>query len=371
MDQLDLSDITSQIDSGLFEQYITTQPIFTFDKVNLSSQLIDIFRVKYLVFSTKHAVAPWNVSLASQMEYNSSLPLTRVDNLSQSALAEKNISIDTIQLRMDAPSNDSIHVNFKLLVDKKKIIDMDEQLVRVGNYGWYGIHFPSQKIKKGQEVTFEISPIEKPKSARIYFVNFDIYNKGELLINQESSNSDATFYIFGDDEALKEKYKLVYEDDIKIYENLSLPESLPIVFEVQLVDKQSCASQIANVDLYSTALVTQTIDLAQNKPTDQQLENQAKFISYHNNRLQIQATLNKKGLVILSDTWFPGWNVKVDGVRQEIVQVNCIMRGVVVDEGSHVIEMYYLPDSIKIGSAISFITLIMLVMFLLRYKKNA
>jgi len=73
------------------------------------------------------------------------------------------------------------------------------------------------------------------------------------------------------------------------------------------------------------------------------------------NHVTIRAKLGCRGMVILSDTWFPGWHAKVDGRSAEIYEAYGALRGVVVDGGEHVIEMSYLPASVLLGGAMTFL----------------
>jgi uncharacterized membrane protein YfhO len=54
-------------------------------------------------------------------------------------------------------------------------------------------------------------------------------------------------------------------------------------------------------------------------------------------------------MVILSDTWFPGWRATVDGKSATIHRAYGAVRGVIVEPGSHVIEMRYRPLSVFAG----------------------
>jgi hypothetical protein len=69
--------------------------------------------------------------------------------------------------------------------------------------------------------------------------------------------------------------------------------------------------------------------------------------------LRITASLGCRGMVILTDTWFPSWRATVDGKSAQIYQAYGGVRGVVVDAGQHTIEMRYRPWSVYIGAAFS------------------
>ncbi len=60
-----------------------------------------------------------------------------------------------------------------------------------------------------------------------------------------------------------------------------------------------------------------------------------------------------RGLVVLSDTYFPGWTATVDGKPVGILEVYGALRGVVVEKGEHRIEMVYRPWSALVGGGLS------------------
>ena len=69
--------------------------------------------------------------------------------------------------------------------------------------------------------------------------------------------------------------------------------------------------------------------------------------------LNITADMACEGMVVLSDTWFPGWKATVDGKPAGIQEVNLAMRGVVVPQGHHQIAMRYRPASVYVGAALT------------------
>src|SRR5205823_1228917 len=60
-------------------------------------------------------------------------------------------------------------------------------------------------------------------------------------------------------------------------------------------------------------------------------------------RLLIRAIMSCPGMVVLSDTYFPGWRARVDGKAAGIYEVNGAMRGVLVPAGLHTVTMRYRP----------------------------
>ena len=78
------------------------------------------------------------------------------------------------------------------------------------------------------------------------------------------------------------------------------------------------------------------------------------------NQVHIDVTAACRGLVILSDTYFPGWQARVDGRPVEILETFGALRGVVVDKGSHRIEYAYRPSSAIAGGSLTALGLVFL-----------
>jgi len=71
------------------------------------------------------------------------------------------------------------------------------------------------------------------------------------------------------------------------------------------------------------------------------------------NRVRIQAKMGCKGVVVLSDLYFPGWHASIDGTTAPVYEVNEAMRGVVVPAGFHTLTFRYRPFSVIAGFFLS------------------
>ncbi|HEY1269451.1 MAG TPA: YfhO family protein [Candidatus Binatia bacterium] len=83
----------------------------------------------------------------------------------------------------------------------------------------------------------------------------------------------------------------------------------------------------------------------------------ATITQYTNQRVTIRASLEGSGLLVLADSYFPGWRVYVDGREEKIERVNLFFRGVMLSAGEHVVEFDYVPRSFAVGLAISLATI--------------
>jgi hypothetical protein len=76
--------------------------------------------------------------------------------------------------------------------------------------------------------------------------------------------------------------------------------------------------------------------------------------------VEIEATLDAPGLVVLADSFYPGWRATVDDVPAEILATNHLFRGVRAPAGTHRVRFVYRPASVLIGRGASFAGLIIL-----------
>ena len=78
--------------------------------------------------------------------------------------------------------------------------------------------------------------------------------------------------------------------------------------------------------------------------------NKVEFISESNNRLHLQVMAAENGLLVLSDTYYPGWRAFVDGKGTKIYRADYTIRAIPLDTGAHRVELVYDPISFKLGA---------------------
>jgi hypothetical protein len=66
-----------------------------------------------------------------------------------------------------------------------------------------------------------------------------------------------------------------------------------------------------------------------------------------------------KGLLVMSDTYYPGWHATVNGQETPVHRVNAGMRGVAVPAGHYRVTLRYMPTSLTVGSLLSLTTLLL------------
>jgi hypothetical protein len=83
------------------------------------------------------------------------------------------------------------------------------------------------------------------------------------------------------------------------------------------------------------------------------LPQKVEIISEKNNRLQLLVNSAEDSLLVLSDTYYPGWKAFVNGTPQKIYQADYAFRAVPLNPGIHRLEFVYDPMSFKLGAGVT------------------
>jgi uncharacterized membrane protein YfhO len=75
----------------------------------------------------------------------------------------------------------------------------------------------------------------------------------------------------------------------------------------------------------------------------------------HGSRVSLSVSLSCPAMIVVSDTYFPGWRAYVDRTPAQIYSVNAAMRGIIAPAGVHSVTMRYRPISVYVGAALTFL----------------
>jgi len=81
-------------------------------------------------------------------------------------------------------------------------------------------------------------------------------------------------------------------------------------------------------------------------------ESTATIVSYDPERVEIEASLDSPGYLVLTDAYYPGWTVEVDGVPAPIERADLYFRAVRLEPGEHQVVVTYAPSSAHVGLGI-------------------
>lgn len=77
-------------------------------------------------------------------------------------------------------------------------------------------------------------------------------------------------------------------------------------------------------------------------------------------RIRLQVEVASAGVLVIADTWYPGWKAAVDGEPAPVLRANYAFRAVALGPGLHEVELRYAPRSFRRGCAASALGLALL-----------
>jgi hypothetical protein len=139
---------------------------------------------------------------------------------------------------------------------------------------------------------------------------------------------------------------------IKVWRN---PDPMPRVWAVHQVKQVNDDADLRRmvqdptVDFHREAAVLGEVPALQACPG----EDQVRLTRRRTDRLTVSAKLSCTGMVILSETYYPGWTATVDGHPARVWEVWGALRGVLVPGGEHEVKFSYRPLSVYAGAALT------------------
>jgi len=164
-------------------------------------------------------------------------------------------------------------------------------------------------------------------------------------------------------ERADENIELVYDDEVKIYENKNvLPRAFVVTDYRVLQDEGEILAELANEEFDPAALV-----ILEEEPDPHSVridmpaeESSARVLEYTPNRVTVEAELSSDGFLVLSDLYYSGWKALVDGEEQKVYKADYVFRAVQLEKGRHMVEFILDPLSFKIGLSTSVLTFLVM-----------
>lgn len=150
-------------------------------------------------------------------------------------------------------------------------------------------------------------------------------------------------------------------DGNAIYENTAVFNRSYFVNNV--LDSKDVSTQIKNIksgkiNLNNTAVTNE--DLTENNYDIGNILDE----KYEENKVILSIETKEKSFLVLTDNFYPGWNVYLDGEKSHIYKVNGTQRGVaILGDGKHTVTFKFEPFSFYFGISISLTILFILLIY--------
>jgi hypothetical protein len=160
-------------------------------------------------------------------------------------------------------------------------------------------------------------------------------------------------------------FRLVHSGDVKVYENLDvLPRAYLARQVVAAPDADAALDLVRNraATAAGTAVVEGWPDAAPLPPAQGETQGEAQIVRYAPEQAVIRTRGAEAALLVVSDTFYPGWRATVDGVPAPIYRTNVLLRGVPVPAGEHEVVLRYAPTAWRQGLTLSAVGGILLLL---------
>lgn len=96
----------------------------------------------------------------------------------------------------------------------------------------------------------------------------------------------------------------------------------------------------------------------------------ASVAEWSEERIRLRVRTDHPAFLVINDSYFPGWEARVDEAPSRIFRANVLVRGVVVPTGDHVVDLSYRPRSFRIGVIVSMLSAAALVAAFARRRRS-
>jgi len=147
-----------------------------------------------------------------------------------------------------------------------------------------------------------------------------------------------------------------------IYENPNVLPRAYVVHRAEVVSGRSSLERLTSPDFNprTTALLEEPLPANQAAALAEaplRSASVAHIVLYDLHRVEVEAEIATPGILVLSDVYYPGWEVTVDGVRVPLLRVNYVLRGVYLSPGTHQVVYRFIPKVFYIGLILTGVTL--------------
>jgi hypothetical protein len=153
--------------------------------------------------------------------------------------------------------------------------------------------------------------------------------------------------------------KLKFDDER--YEILENTNSYPRAFLVNKVIREQDPQKILDIMFDKNTNLRETAVVEKDLLSDKYGSGSAQIKKYEPNYIHIKTESSSPSFLVLTDTYYPGWNAYVDGEKTKIYRTDFTFRGVVVPKGERIIEFKYEPKSFTYGIYTAIIGLLGLI----------
>jgi hypothetical protein len=137
-------------------------------------------------------------------------------------------------------------------------------------------------------------------------------------------------------------YRLIHSGDVKIYENLDVLPRAFVVYDWQWAADVAESVAMMESDEFDPRRVAVLVGDGP-FPATGEGTGKVEVVSYEPESVVLRAESDVPGLLILTDSFYPGWEATIDGEPATIYAADGLFRGLFIPAGMHEVIFAYRP----------------------------
>ena len=185
-----------------------------------------------------------------------------------------------------------------------------------------------------------------------------------------------TEYVLGlisaDDYSNRSRYAPVAEvpgENVRLLRYLGAVPRLRVVYDVLSAPTQDSALDLLTSDGFDP---TRSVVVTGAREMRSALEpTVVEVIRDDPEHIEVAVSTAADGMLLVADTWHPGWRARLDGEPAEVLRANYLFRAIELPAGDHTVELEFSPASWRVGRAVSMGTVALIfVVFLVDLRRR-
>lgn len=156
------------------------------------------------------------------------------------------------------------------------------------------------------------------------------------------------------------------ESSLRIYKNLNVFPRAFLVEKYKVVNSEKEYRETLGSKTFNPrelVLLDETPYSLSTLRSERAGENEKVIITdYKPNRIELAVSLTKPKMLFMSETYYPGWKVYIDGNESRIYRANYAFRAVPLNPGNHRVVFVYKPLSVILGGVITLVGIVATVL---------
>lgn len=254
--------------------------------------------------------------------------------------------------------------NISMFLFLKNNVQPNSSLIwQIPNEGAYFTQWPLRSLLYKNKVlgikfyqeTFPLGTLFTPSFFEKINIGLKIAGVSHFILPEEIEN-----------DSLKKVKKLQYQDEkVYLYKVKNPNPKFWIAKDYKLAKTVAELEKIVtsqDFDYQKSIILEKEINLSLNQENNPIL----KIIKDSHQQKLIKINQNKAPcLLVIGQSFYPGWQVFLDGKKIEVLAANLNQQAVIVPSGDHLINLVYKPETFSWGWKISITSLLILFVFLL------